>query len=120
MVGNEFQIRVQADDGIHLVETTGAHGATETSIDAPEGSVLVVAEPLQWAEHAQVTVDGARLEALPDKASPTYQLPAGTGELVITLPSEQRWWHVGQVLGLLALVFLAIPFGRRAARVGER
>ncbi len=55
-----------------------------------------------------------------DAASPTYELPAGPGVLTITLTDPQRWWHLGQLLSLAVLAFLAVPFGRRETRVAAR
>ena len=52
------RLRLETPTGDRLVETTGEHAATSTSLDVPAGSRLVVAEPLGWAEHATVTVDG--------------------------------------------------------------
>ena len=41
-----------------LVTTTGQTAGTRTTVDVPQGSRLVVAEPLGWADHAVVAVDG--------------------------------------------------------------
>ncbi|MBD3785303.1 MAG: hypothetical protein IE926_20545, partial [Micrococcales bacterium] len=46
--------------------------------------------------------------------------PLGVGELTITLTDPQRWWHLGQLLALAVLAFLAVPFGRRETRVVVR
>ncbi|MGG5258008.1 hypothetical protein [Phycicoccus avicenniae] len=103
-----------------LVVTTGMHGATSTGVDAPEGARLVVAEPPGWAEHAVVEVDRRVLQPVAGAASPTYELPPGRGELTVTLTDPQRWWHLGQLLALAVLGFLAIPFGRRETRMVTR
>lgn len=114
------RLRMETPDDVRLVVTTGAHGATVTTLDAPKGSRLVVAEPTGWAEHAVVEVDGRVLTAVDGEPTPTYDLPTGRGELTITLTDPQRWWHLGQLLAVAVLAFLAVPFGRRESRVGER
>ncbi|QKE85517.1 glycosyltransferase [Arthrobacter sp. NEB 688] len=114
------RLRMETPDEVRLVVTTGQHGATVTTVDAPADSRLVVAEPAAWAEHAVVEVDGRVLSAVPGEPTPTYELPRGPGELTITLTDPQRWWHLGQLLAVAVLCFLAVPFGRRESRVGER
>ncbi|GAA4109853.1 hypothetical protein GCM10022415_03230 [Knoellia locipacati] len=99
-----------------LVATLGEHGATEATVTAREGDLLTVAEPPQWARHAEVTVDGTELTAVPDAERPTYALPAGTHDLVVDVVTEYPWWRVLQGLALLTVAFLAIPFGTRAFR----
>ena len=114
------RLRMETPERSVLVETTGMHAATTTTIDAPEGARLVVAEPAGWAEHAVVTVDGTVLRAVEDATSPTYELPEGASTLTVTLVDPDRWWHLGQGLGLAVLAFLAVPFGRRETRVALR
>ncbi len=124
--------------------TTGQNAGTVTTVDVPEGSRLVVAEPLGWAEHAVVSVDGVtvaseatgeapRASAAPangaagaetadanEAATPSYALPPGTSSLSVTVTDPWRWWHAGQLVAFVVLAFLAIPFGRRESRVGPR
>ncbi len=114
------RLRLETPDGARLVETTGQNAGTRTTIEAPQGSRLVVAEPLGWAEHAVVTVDGVTVQPVADTATPTYVMPVGTSRLTITVNDPSRWWHVGQALAFLALAFLAVPFGRRESRVAPR
>jgi hypothetical protein len=114
------RLRLQTPDGSLLVATTGQTAGTRTTVDVPRGSRLVVAEPLGWADHAVVAVDGVTLSPVGGTATPTYALPVGTSRLTVTIPDPYRWWHVGQGLAFLALAFLAIPFGRRESRVGRR
>ncbi|MBM6400960.1 hypothetical protein [Phycicoccus sonneratiae] len=114
------RLRMESKGATTLVVTTGAHGATSTTVDVPEGARLVVAEPAGWAEHAVVEVDRRVLPPVADAASPTYELPPGRGTLTVTLTDPQRWWHLGQVLALAVLAFLAVPFGRRETRVVAR
>ncbi|PRY55843.1 GT2 family glycosyltransferase [Knoellia remsis] len=99
-----------------LVPTTGEHAATETTITARAGDVLTVAEPPQWARHAEVRVDGRELNAADDAAVPTYALPAGEHRLSIDVRTDHPWWRLLQGLALFAVAFLAIPFGTRASR----
>ncbi|WP_377643950.1 glycosyltransferase [Oryzobacter terrae] len=114
------RLRLETSEGARLVETTGEHGATSTSVDVPAGSRLVVAEPSGWAEHATVAVDGEVLAPVAGAATPTYELPAGSGRLVVTVDDPLRWWHVAQLVAVVALAFLAVPFGRRESRVVTR
>ena len=60
------RLRLETPDGARLVETTGQNAGTRTTIEAPQGSRLVVAEPLGWAEHAVVTVDGVTVQPVAD------------------------------------------------------
>lgn len=114
------RLRLQTPDGARLVATTGQTASTRTTLDVPRGSRLVVAEPLGWADHAVVAVDGVSVKPVGGAATPTYVLPAGTIGLTVIVTDPLRWWHVGQCLAFFALVFLAVPFGRRESRVGRR
>lgn len=122
-VGQELlappRLRLETPQGARLVETTGQNAGTRTTVDVPQGGRLVVAEPLGWADHAVVTVDGVTLSPVVSSATPTYTLPVGTRSLTITVTDPQRWWHVAQALALVVLAFLAVPFGRRESRVGQ-
>lgn len=98
------------------VSVLGDHGGTATALAPTTGSTLVLAEPPEWSDHARVTYDGAVLRPVADAAQPTYELPAKAGKLVIqVLPTEGRWrW--AQLALLLAVAFVALPFGSRAPR----
>ncbi len=113
------RLRLETPGGTRLVSTTGQSAATRTTVDVPSGSRLVVAEPLGWARHAVVSVDGVTVQPLTGPPTPTYLLPAGSGRLTVDVTDPSRWWHVGQALAVLALAFLAVPFGRRESRVGH-
>ncbi len=113
------RLRLETPQGAQLVETTGQNAGTRTTVDVPQGSRLVVAEPLGWSDHAVVTVDGVTLSPVAGSATPAYALPVGTRSLTITVTDPQRWWHVAQTLAFVALAFLAVPFGRRESRVGQ-
>ncbi|WP_392544849.1 glycosyltransferase [Oryzobacter telluris] len=114
------RLRMETPTGARLVETTGDHAGTTTTLDVPADSRLVVAEPTGWAAQATVAVDGVVLQPADGTRTPTYALPAGPGVLTITVTDPLRWWHLGQVAAVLALAFLAVPFGRRESRVGSR
>jgi hypothetical protein len=114
------RLRLATPDGDLLVPTTGQNAGTRTTVDVPRGSRLVVAEPLGWAEHAVVAVDGVTVAPVADATTPTYVLPVGSSRLTVTVNDPYRWWHVGEALAFLALAFLAVPFGRRESRVGRR
>jgi len=77
-----------------------------------------VAEPVGWAEHARVTFAGRDLAARGDREQPTYDLPPAAGQLTITLEPTQPWWRWGQLGLLLAVVFVAAPFGPSRRRRG--
>lgn len=114
------RLRLVTPAGSLLVTATGQHAATRTTVDVPRGSRLVVAEPTAWADHATVTVDGVVLDPVGGTSTPTYVLPAGESDLRITLTDPARWWHLGQLVAFACLAFLAVPFGRRASRLGRR
>jgi len=99
------------------VPATGDHGQTEFGIGSAtlsasaDGRRLVVAEPNRWAEHARVTFAGRGLAPVAGADQPTYQVPANAGQLDITLAPARPWWRWGQLGLLLAVLFLAAPFG---------
>ncbi|MGL5816356.1 MAG: glycosyltransferase [Phycicoccus sp.] len=113
------RLRIESPELTTLVPTSGAHGATQTAIDAPPDSRLVVAQPPAWAAIAEVSVDGRVLDADTSTGSPTYRLPTGRGELTVVL-DDGRGWRYLQLGALLVLGFLAVPFGRRESRVAGR
>ena len=96
------------------VPVEGDHGRLRTTVAAPSGSSLVLAEPAGWTHHAQVTVDGRRVAADGDSAA--YPVPAGHHTLEVTVRPPHPAWLLGQGLALLLLLFLALPFGNRAWR----
>ncbi|WP_188450437.1 glycosyltransferase [Knoellia flava] len=98
------------------VATTGEHGATETTVTARDGDLLVVAEPMAWAAHAEVSIDGQVLRPRADTEEPTYAVPAGTHDLVVEVTTEHSWWRLLQGMALAIVGFLAIPFGTRSFR----
>jgi len=110
--------RLRIDDARRstLVPTLGQNAATATSVTAAARSTLVVAEPRGWASHATVAVDGRVVAVQPGEGAPTYAVPQGTHTLTVSVDAGPLWWRLVQGVGLIALVFLAIPFGRRASR----
>ena len=106
-----------ADGGLSgWVRVDGAHGALTASL--PAGSVgrrLVLAEPREWVQHAQVHFDGALLTAT-SQGLPTYVLPDRAGVLTVDIPPRDPRWFAGQFALLALTVFLAVPFGNRRSR----
>jgi hypothetical protein len=99
------------------VAATGNHGQTDVEVGpaAPAASAggrrLVVAEPNHWTAQARVTYAGQPLAAVAGAEQPTYRLPPGAGRLRITLAPTFPWWRWGQLGLLVAVIFLAAPFG---------
>jgi len=77
---------------------------------------LVVAEPAGWAEQARVTFAGHVLAVVSSAGQPSYLLPSQAGRLTITLAPTYQAWRWGQLGLLLAVLFLAAPFGSARAR----
>ena len=102
------------------VDTTGSHAATHTRITAPADTTLVVAEPLGWAEHASVRVDGRSLTQVPGATTPTYAVPPGPGTLTIDVASDDAGWRLAQGVLFALVLFLALPLGRRPQAVPGR
>ncbi|GAB3081274.1 glycosyltransferase [Intrasporangium mesophilum] len=106
---------------IAVVPTIGPHSAVHASLEAAPKSgsgtrFLVLAEPLEWADHAAVSFDGRLLEPVKGAAQPTYAVPPGAGQLTVDLAAGQPWWRLGQALLLGFVVFMALPFGNRRSR----
>ena len=80
------------------------------------GLRLVVAEPLQWADHAHVTFAGRELTAVSGGKQPAYDLPARAGQLTITVAPTHQWWRWGQLGLLVVVLFLASSFGSAPSR----
>jgi hypothetical protein len=109
---------VDGDDRVlAVVPTNGPHGAVSQPLGPGSGERrIVVAEPLEWAEHAVVSVDGRRLTALSEAAQPTYAVPDVGGHLTIDLAAAEPWWRLGQAILLAFVAFMALPFGNRRSR----
>ncbi|WP_270886465.1 glycosyltransferase [Pedococcus sp. 5OH_020] len=109
----------------HGLPVVGDHGQVRATVKVPPGASLVLAEPLEWARHARVTVDGAVTAPAAATTTPggavrqagaEYPLPTGTHLVQVTvLPTDVAWRYV-QGLILLLVVFLAVPVGTRAPR----
>ena len=110
------RLRLDGPSSSALVATTGQDAATVQQVTVARGSVLVVAEPLGWSHHATVTFRGRVLMPQSGTDQPTYAVPAGSGTLVVDVDGGPAWWRLVQGLGLVVLLFLAIPFGRRESR----
>ncbi|WP_353352998.1 glycosyltransferase family 2 protein [Intrasporangium sp. DVR] len=113
------RLRIVDPEGLDLtmVPTNGPHGAAESSVPAGSGGRhLVVAETVEWSEHAVVTVDGGRLVPDAGEPLPTYELPEAGGLLRVDLSPSHPWVRLGQGLVLAFVVFMALPFGNRRSR----
>jgi GT2 family glycosyltransferase len=110
---------------VAVVPTAGPHAAIDTTIDAASAAgsggaagarFLVLAEPLEWTDHAAVSFAGRPLTPMAGAPQPTYAVPASAGRLTVDLAAGQPWWHLGQALLLAFVVFMALPFGNRRSR----
>ena len=118
------RLRLENAKGASLqsIAVTGDHGQTDVRVGvatarvAAVGRRLVVAEPAGWADHARVMFSGRELAAIGGGGQPTYDLPSSAGRLTITLAPSQPWWRWGQLGLLLAVLFLAAPFGSSRRR----
>lgn len=113
------RLRLIAADGrlVSSVTVTGPHAATETGLPAGSaGRRLVVAEPVEWADVADVRLDGVPMTRADVAGQPAYLLPAQGGRLSIDVPPAHPQWFVAQLICLAVAVFLAVPFGNRRSR----
>ena len=109
------RVSIVGPAGPRAVDVTGLSAATVTDITAEPGDVLQIAEGAGWASRAAVTLEGVVL--VPTEA--TYALPGG-GHLEIEVRRGPAWLPPLQLAGIVALLFLAIPFGSRASRTRGR
>ena len=99
------------------IPVTGGHAQTSAWVGAATlQRRLVVAEPAGWAARVRVTFAGRVLTAAGDGDQPAYLLPASAGHLTITMAPTFQWWRWGQLGLLLAVLFLAAPFGSARSR----
>lgn len=108
------RVRVVTATGEQPVPVEGAHARLTDTVVVPPGATLQVAESREWLRHARVELDGKVLEPSGDRAA--YVLPAGPGRLTIDVLPTDRTWRILQGLALLAVVFVALPFGTRRTR----
>ena len=102
---------------LRSIPVTGAHGQTSAWVGGTAlERRLVVAEPAGWAERARVTFAGHVLAVVSSAGQPSYLLPSNAGRLSITLAPTHQAWRWGQLGLLLAVLFLAAPFGSARAR----
>ncbi|MEO8749543.1 MAG: hypothetical protein ABI384_04025, partial [Allobranchiibius sp.] len=100
------------------LSSTGAHGlATDVLRPGPPGRALVLAEGAGWIGRGRVTLDGRLLSASLAGGSPSYALPTTGGTLRVTPGAANRRLPWLQLVLLIAVCYLAIPFGSRKARV---
>jgi hypothetical protein len=98
---------------VQPVASTGQHAATRTTVTVGRGARLVVAEPLEWATHARLELDGVALSPVPGGATPEYAVPPGRGTLTVKVVTDFAAWRLAQAALLAVVAFLALPFGRR-------
>ena len=103
------------------VAVRGDHGRAEAGVGpaapgAAGGRRLVVAEPGAWARYARVTFAGRQAAAVAGAEQPTYLVPSSAGRLDVTLSPTYPWWRWGQLGLLLAVLFMAAPFGAAHSR----
>lgn len=111
------RITTSAGDPLLAVPVDGPHAAVDTTVAAgPAGRRLVVAESVEWSRAAVVRIDDRVLSPLRGVDTPTYDLPPAGGHLVVDLPAARARWSMGQLVLLLVVLFLAIPFGTRRSR----
>jgi len=102
---------------LRSIPVTGDHGQTGVWVGgAAHERLLVVAEPAGWAERAHVTFAGHVLAVVSSEGQPSYLLASKAGQLTITLEPTYPWWRWGQLGLLLAVLFLAAPFGSARSR----
>ncbi len=101
--------RVWAETASGARESLASAQGQPTGVAVPVGTEFVaVSRPSDWAEVAQVRLDGQLLEAEPGFPV-RYSVPAGGGSLTIEVERpDQRWWWATATLAILSL-FFALP-----------
>ncbi|YAL82523.1 hypothetical protein ACMYYO_11375 [Dermacoccaceae bacterium W4C1] len=97
---------------------TKASSARTTSVipSGEQGRRLVVAQPHGWDRNATVEVNGHQLAWVSGQATPTYELPAGGGEVVVQPAVAYPRLRILQGVVLVICIFLAVPFGNARSR----
>ena len=93
------------------------HAGTRTTVDAPLGSRLVVAEPPR-AEHATVTVDGVVLEPVGRRPRPPTPCPSARATSSSPSTTRRGGGTSAQVVAIACLAFLAVPLRSAGAPPG--
>jgi catechol 2,3-dioxygenase-like lactoylglutathione lyase family enzyme len=94
--------------------------ATATEIEVPSAGELVVAQPRDWADHATVRVDGTVVSPEAGAGPPRYAVASGLREIRIDIQPSHPLARPLSLAWLILVGVLAIPFGTRASRTGER
>ena len=110
------RVRVVADGSPSAVDVSGGHGETDGDVPVGQGGRLVVAESLDWADHAEVTADGRSLDLDHRSATPAYELPQDADEVAVEVGVGHPWWKGLQGLALALALYLALPVGGRPRR----
>ncbi|GAA3619790.1 hypothetical protein GCM10022199_25360 [Marihabitans asiaticum] len=114
--------RLVGEDGEVFLAGLGDHSdAASVELPAvPADSQLVIAESLDWTEHALVEADGEPLVLDTRSSMPTYAVPEGTESVSVDLGDGHRIWKLVQLVVLLLALYLALPTERRAEPVVSR
>ena len=104
-----------------MADRAGPDQAEPVALYVPDGGTFVptIATRGPWSPDAQ---HGGPVAALLCRGVEAVEsaMPLGVSRLTVELANPDRWWQLGQVVAVLALAFLAVPFGRRESRVGGR
>ncbi len=109
-----------ADRAVIAVAVGGQSARTATEIEVPSAGELVVAQPRDWADHATVRVDGTVVSPEAGAGPPRYAVASGLREIRIDIQPSHPLARPLSLAWLILVGFLAIPFGTRASRTGER
>lgn len=107
------RIRVLSRDSAATVPTAGAHADTGGFVKLPAGDDLVIAESLDWSDRAEVRIDGRLVRPQTHSAVPTYPIPDGADRVDVAVGTGHPAWKVLQALGLVLVLYLALPTERR-------
>lgn len=113
--------RLVSGEGQVFLTGLADHSAAEAidlpgELDGEEAHNLVVAESLDWTEHALVQADGEPLVLNTREDTPTYAVPAGTEQVSIEVMTGHRSWKILQLVALVLALYLALPTERRDDR----
>ncbi|MGB3257155.1 MAG: hypothetical protein WBA72_04120 [Ornithinimicrobium sp.] len=109
--------RVWAETTSGERQTLSLTGGRDTEAEVPaDAQVVAISRPGDWAQVAQVRLDGQLLQAEPGFPV-RYSLPPGGGALTIELERPyQRWWWVTAGLAVVSLFFALPTIGASRSR----
>jgi GT2 family glycosyltransferase len=108
------RVRVLDSTGrlVQDVPVAGPNARVSTTVpSAAAGRTVVLAEPASPAWRA--TLDGAPLAATSSAGLQAFELPATGGHLVVRSVDQRHRLFLVQGVGLIVIVLLALPIGRR-------